>query len=712
MNRKAGVNPRTPHASRFRKSVCAARSIRGLVLLLLASLIAVLPLGAAQRLMEIEDLFRFQRVEDPQVSPDGRWVAYVVSQVDKAENRSNSDVWLIPLAGGKPHQLTGSPKHDRHPRWSPDSRWIVFESNRDGAFQLYVISTEGGEAQPLTKIATEATQPVWSPDGRHVAFVSAVFPEFSDKPFTESDALNKKRLDEREQSKVKARLFTQLYFRHWDSWVEGKRQHLFIVPIKDGVADGDPRDLTPGDRDAVPTSATFSAGDDFAFSPDGQELAYTATPVPPREEAWNTNHDVYTVNLKSGERRQVTTNLAADGFPRYSPDGRFLAYRAQERAGFEADRWQLIVLDRATGTRRSVTADFDSSVEAFVWAPDSQSLYFEAEEQGGKPLWRTAVNGGEVQRVIAGSVNGDVRLTPDGRRLVFSRASLTRPAELLSADVGGGNVAPLTRANDALSAQLLTRAPESVTYTGAGGSPIQMWLVKPPGFDAAKRYPLVFWVHGGPQGAWQDGWSYRWNAQLWAAQGYVLALPNPRGSAGFGQKFVDEISGDWGGKCFDDLMAGLAWLERQPWVNTNRMAAAGASFGGYMMNWFQGRTDRFRCLVNHCGVYNFVNMYGATDELWFDEWDHGIPWQNAEFEKWSPHRLAGSFNTPMLVISGELDFRIPVTESLNAFATLQRRGVPSKFLYFPDEGHWILKPQNSEVWHQTVFAWLAEYLRP
>ena len=697
-------------ASRLKPHRAVAKCLLGVVLA--AGCGAFAGLTATARSLEIEDLFRCARVEDPQVSPDGRSVVYVVTRVDREGNRLDSDLWLVSLDGGEPRQLTRSPKHDRHPRWSPDGRWLVFESNRGGTFQLYTLPTDGGEARPLTTLATEASQPVWSPDGAHIAFVSAVWPEFSDRPFAESDKLNRERMAEREQSPVKARVFTQLLYRHWDSWVEGKRQHLFVVPVRHGAAVGDPRDVTPGDRDAVPTSSTFSAGDDFAFSPDGQELAYTATPTPTREEAWSTNHDLYVVHLATGERRQLTVNLAADGFPRYSPDGKYLAYRAQERAGFEADRWQLWLLHRATGERRSLTAGFDASVEAFVWAPDSRALYFEAEEQGTRPLWRVELANAAVKRVVAGGVNGGVQVTPDGRSLVLTRASLSRPAEVLVAELGTGSLRALTGVNDAIVREWCVQAPESVWYGGAGGTPIQMWVVKPPGFEAGNQYPLVFMVHGGPQGAWLDGWSYRWNPQLWAAQGYVVALPNPRGSTGFGQRFVDEISGDWGGKCYEDLMAGVSWLERQPYVKADRMAAAGASFGGYMVNWFLGQTDRFRCLVSHCGVYNFVNMYGATDELWFDEWDHGIPWVNPDFERWSPHRQAGRFQTPTLVIHGELDFRIPVTEGMNLFATLQRRGVPSKFLYFPDEGHWVNKPRNSEFWHQTVFAWLAEYLHP
>jgi dipeptidyl aminopeptidase/acylaminoacyl peptidase len=674
-----------------------------------AALAAFAAFSAGARPMTFDDLAAFHRVSDPQPSPDGRWLAYVVTDVDKPENRSNSDLWLVPADGGEPRQLTASPKHDRHPTWSPDGKWLAFESNRGGDFQVYVIPADGGEARKLTTIATEATQPVWSPDGKHIAFISAVFPEFSDKPFAEADKLNKEKLDAREKSKVKARVITRLLYRHWDSWVDDKRQHLFIVPVKDGTATGAPRNLTPGDRDAVPTSTTFASGDEFAWSLDGSELVYTATPTPAREEAWRTDHNLYSVNIATGDRKQLTTNPAADGCPRFSPDGKWLAYRAQSRAGFEADRWQLMLRNRATGETRSLTTDFDSLVESIAWAADSQSLVIEAEDKGTKPLWTVPLSGGTVKPLVTGGANSEPAVTRGGH-VFFTRNSLSAPAEILRVPLAGGSPQPVTRANASLLPKLTLNRPESVTVTGAGGTPVQMWILKPAGFDAAKKWPLVFWVHGGPQGAYMDSWSYRWNAQLWAAQGYVIAMPNPRGSTGFGQKFTDEISGDWGGKVIEDLMAALTHMEKQSWIDTSRMASAGASYGGYVMNWFQGHTDKFKTLITHCGVYNFDTMYGTTEELWFDEWDHGIPWENPKFSEYSPHRFAAKFKTPNLVIHNELDFRVPIAQGLDLFTVLQRKGIPSKLLYFPDEGHWVLKPQNSELWHKTIFEWLGEYL--
>jgi dipeptidyl aminopeptidase/acylaminoacyl peptidase len=661
-----------------------------------------------KRPMELEDMFRIKRVTDPQLSPDGKSVAYVVTVVDKAANRTNSDIWIIPSNGGESRQLTNSPRHDRHPRWSPDGKSILFESNRGGSFQLYTVSAEGGEAKQITSISTEANSGIWSPDGKSIAFVSAVFPEFSDKQYQESDALNKKKQDDRDNSKVKARVFTQLLYRHWDSWVDDKRQHIFVIP----AAGGDPRDVTPGENDAVPTSSTFSAGDDFDFSPDGKELAFTTPPFPTREQAWSTNHDIFTVNLASGERKQITTSLAADGFPRYSPDGKYIAYRAQSKPGFEADRWQLMLYDRKSGTTKSITTNFDSNVESMVWASDSKKLYFDAEEKGNKPLWSISVKGDESTKLVEYGVNGDVSVSSNRKLLTFTHQTFTHPIEIYTAHSDGKNQKQLTHVNDELFSQLTFTEPEYTWFTGANDTKVQMWIAKPPAFDPTKKYPLVFWVHGGPQTAFLNSWSSRWNSQLWAAQGYVVTLTNPRGSTGFGQKFTDEISHDWGGKVYTDLMNGLAYLQTLPYIDTSRMAAAGASFGGYMMNWFEGHTDKFKTIVCHDGVFNFSSMYGTTEEVWFDEWEHGKPWENVDGEKDSPHLYAKNFKTPMLIIHSELDYRVPLNEGQQLFTTLQRQGIPSKFLYFPDEGHWVLKPGNSELWHKTIFEWLAGYLKP
>lgn len=676
------------------------------VCVLLLALCSML-IAQTKRPMEIDDLSRIKRVSDPQLSPDGKRIAFVITEMDKPNNKSSSDIWLIPSTGGDPVRLTNAHKHDRHPRWSPDGKWIAFESNRGSSYQIYLTSSDGGEAKQLTNISTEASQAIWSPDGKYLAFVSAVFPEFSDKPYKESDPLNKQKQDDRDNSKVKARVFTKLLYRHWDSWVDDKRQHIFVIPV-DG---GDPHDVTPGDRDAVPTATTFSAGDDFCFSPDGKELAYTATPTPPHKESWSTNHDIYTVNLSTAERKQITTNPAADGFPRYSPDGKYIAYRAQSRPNFESDRWQLMLYDRATEKTRSLTDALDSWVEAFMWAGDSKMLYFEAEERANKPLWSVSVRGNDLRKVVDDDANEEVDVSQNGKTLIFTHQSLSRPAEIYSVSSDGENMRQISHLNDELLSQISFSEPEVVWFTGAGGAKVHMWIVKPPMFNPQTKYPLVFWAHGGPQGAFLNSWSYRWNAQLWAAQGYVLALPNPRGSTGFGQKFVDEISGDWGGKVFTDLMKGLEFMEQLPYVDSTRMAAAGASFGGYMMDWFEGHTDKFKTIITHDGVFNFTSMYGATEETWFDEWEHGIPWETPDFEKFSPHKYAANFKTPMLIIHSELDYRVPLNEGQQLFTTLQRKGIPSKFLYFPDEGHLILKPGNSALWHKTVFEWLENYLK-
>lgn len=678
---------------------------------LLVLLLITATVGAQQkRPLEIEDLFRMKRIASPVVSPDGRWVVYTLTIQDLAANTSSSDLWMSAVDGSSTRCLTTHPSTDRTAAWSPDGRWIAFVSERSGESQIWLLPVAGGEPRQLTTLSTGAEQAVWSPDGSRIAFVSSVFPEFSGRPFRLSDSLNADALQKRALGAGRVLVTDRLLYRHWNTWNDGRRKHIFLQPVEGGEA----RDLTPGDRDAVPTSSTFSGGIDFAFSPDGKEIAYTATPVPVREEAWRTNHDLFIVPVAGGPPIQVTANPAADGFPRYSPDGRYLFYRAQSVPGFEADRWQLMLLERATGVTRSLTATFDASVTGPVWAPDSRTIYFESDEKGEVPIFAVTVAGNDVRRVLTGASHSSISVTPDARSLVFSRVSAVRPAELARVHTDGTGFQFVTSVNDAVFASLDIPPPESVWYAGADGVKIQAWLYRPPNFDPSRKYPLVCLIHGGPQGAWEDGWSYRWNPPLWAAQGYVILAPNPRGSTGFGQLFVNQISGDWGGKVFVDVMNGVDYAQSLPYVDRTRTAAAGASFGGYMVNWLQAKVpERFSALITHCGVYNFVSMYGSTDEVWFDEWDHaGTPWDKPEeYAKYSPHTYAKNFKAPHLILHGANDFRIPYTEAMQLFTALQRQGVPSRFVFFPDESHWVLKPANSRFWHRTVFDWLAQYLK-
>ncbi len=487
--------------------------------------------AADKRPMTIDDLFKFKRVADPQISPDGKWVVYVITTVtDVATNKTQANLWLASTDGKTNRQLTTTDKKDRHPRWSPDGRQILFESSRSGDSQLWVIDLHGGEARQLTKISTEANTAIWSRDGKRIAFVSAVYPENSEKPFKESNELNKKKKEEIEKNPVKAKVFKQLFYRHWDSWVEDKRQHLFVMNA-DG---GDPHDATPGDRDAYPTSTTFSIGDDYTFSPDGNYLVFTA--VPAHGEAWSTNHDICRVSVTntSPKWETLTANQAGDTAPLFSPDGTKMAYRSQKKVGYEADKWNLTVVDcnpdgTLKGEPKAVTEKLDRSVDQFVWLPDNDTILFLAEENGGTPIWEVRTSTSESSQLTNGGTLGSISVSKDGNKMVFTHAAIHQPPRVGTMGTARGSSETLhfIDPNADLLAQLELPKAESVELPVEGGNKMQIWILKPPGFDASKKWPVAYLVHGGPQGAWDDGWSFRWCPEIWAAQGYVVALPNP-----------------------------------------------------------------------------------------------------------------------------------------------------------------------------------------
>jgi dipeptidyl aminopeptidase/acylaminoacyl peptidase len=674
-------------------------SLKAGLAFIIAAFLSLAAFAQAKRPMTFDDLTAIKRVGDAQISPDGSRVAYVVTDVDKNLNRGKRGVWVIPASGGSPNQLITSDKNDFSPRWSADGKWIAFLSTREGAPQIYVAGADGSNSRKVTGAPEGVSEFIWSPDGKMFAFTTDVYPDCA------SFNCVAKHGEAEEKSKVKAVITDRLLYRHWDSFKRGKRSHLFVTSIEGG----DPKDLTPGDYDVPP----FSLGDPtaFDFAPDGKEIVFARNTD--KVEATSTNNDLFIVSVNGGEARRITgDNPGSDTTPRYSPDGKYIAYRSQTRNGYESDRFRLMLYDRKTGTSKELSNGFDRWVGEFAWAPDSQNIFIVAEDRGRELVGLASINGG-VKPLIANTASNGITISSDGKTLAFTRSSLALPAEVFAANSDGSGARQLTQSNANLLAQLDLDKGADFEYDGALKSKIHGFIVKPPQFDKSKKYPMVLLIHGGPQGAWLDSWGYRWNPQMWAARGYVTVLINPHGSTGYGQAFTEQISGDWGGAAYEDLMKGVDTVTKLGYVDPNRIGAAGGSYGGYMVNWILGHTDRFKALVSHAGVYNLTSMY-ATEELWFTDWEFkGTPWDNPElYTKWSPHLSAKNFKTPTLVVHGELDYRVPVGEGLQLFSTLQRKGVPSKLLYYPDEGHWVLKPQNSELWYKTVLDWFDQWLKP
>ena len=654
--------------------------------------------------LTVDDMLAMQRVGEPVVAPDGKHVAFAVRDTDLDANRGRFDLWLAATDGSSVTRLTTHPENDTDPQWSPDGKWIYFASTRSGSAQVWRIAPAGGEAEQVTKLPLDINGFKLFPDGKRLALAIDVWPDVSIKASALADSA--KRDDDKAKSKVKARVYDQLLFRHWDQWEDGKFSHVFAWS-----SDADVRDLTPGQLTDSPTHP-FGGMDEVSIAPDGKTVAFVAR-VGGRELAWTTNTDVFLVAADGhGKPVDVTTaNRAYDYEPTFSPDGRSLALRMQTRPGFEADRTRLAVIDVATKKLRLVTEAWDRSPDSIAWSADGKTIYTAADHVGNHGLFAVDVATGSAKLVVDKGMNTAPR--PAGDRIVFVHDGLKQPAELFTVKPDGSDVRQLTHFNDARVAKIAWGDYEQFSFKGAKGDTVYGYVVKPAGFTGGKA-PIAFLIHGGPQGSFGDHFHYRWNPEVFAGHGYAAVMIDFHGSSGYGQSFVDSISGDWGGAPFDDLMLGLdAALAKYPWLDGSRAAALGASYGGYMINWINGKTDRFKALVCHDGIFDTRMAYYDTEEVWFPEWEHhATPWEKPEdFAKSNPVELVKNWKTPTLVIHGGMDFRIPETHAFAAFTALQRKGVASRFLEFPDENHWVLKPKNTKLWHEEVLGWLDRFTK-
>ena len=662
---------------------------------------AVSPLAAAEKKpLTAEDIWTIQRVGNPVVSPDGKTAVFPVTVYDMEADRANADLWTVPLAGGPARHLTTNKASESSPAWSPDGKRIVFVSKRedDKAAQLYVMPVDGGEPERLTDMPLSVSSPKWFPDGARIAFVSPVVAG------QETLEATKKAVEAREKNKVKARVTENRLYRYWDHWLtDGEYPRIFVVDL----ATKKVTDLLPGSRRIF---GLDEGSGSYDISPDGAWIAFEANSVPEPYRVWNP--DIFLVPVSGGEPKNLTAgNPAEDKNPVFSPDGKSLAYGVEKKADGWPDQTRLTVLDLASGTTRVLTENFDNSAGGWSWTADGATLVFQSEVRGRGNLYAVSARGGAPREIFHGGTAAGARVTRDGR-VVFVTSSLSRPADIEVVGLDGKGLRTLASFNDALVPRLDFGPVEEMTFVGAGGEPVQMYVVFPPGFDPKKKYPLVQLIHGGPVGTFGDSFGYRWNPHAFAAPGYIVAMVNFHGSSSFGHAWIESILGAHPDKPFTDVMKATDFLIAKGYVDENHMAAAGGSYGGFLVDWIEGHTDRFKALVSHAGVYDLLGQ-SASDGTYGRQHSYGgYPWTNLEnVEKWSPNRYAANFKTPMLILHGERDFRVPVTQGLELYGVLTAKGVPARLVYYPDEHHWILKGQNSKHWYGEVLAWLGKYLK-
>jgi dipeptidyl aminopeptidase/acylaminoacyl peptidase len=654
---------------------------------------------AQKRAFTIEDLYRVKSISDVHVSPDGRSVIYAIATSDLPHAKRVTHIWMMNADGGSARQLTSGDKGESSPMFSPDGKWISYLSSKDGAPQLYLLPTGGGEAKKLTNISTGVSDPLWSTDGQWIAFSSDVYPECGG-----DDACNQKIADTWSKGALKAHTADSLLYRHWTEWKDGTRTHIFLASSATGVA----KDITPGDFD----SPGFQLGGplQYDFSPDGKEFVFVSNHD--KQPASSTNNDLFMISLadpKAPYRNITASNPAFDGSPKYSPDGKYIAYRMQKQPAYESDLFRLAIYDRTSGVSAVMTESFRNWVDEFQWSDDSKAIYFAAPVEGQTPVYRVDIASKAISQVLVDKTILGWEVA--GKRLLYTRSSVGEPVELFFADISNGKAgapARLTHINDAVASEVDIRAAETMWVEGADGAKIHVFIVKPHDFDPNKKYPLILNVHGGPQSQWSDAFRGDW--QVYPGAGYVVAFANPHGSTGYGQDFTAAISGDWAGKVYEDLMKVTDAVEKLSYVDRNRMGAMGWSYGGYMMMWFEGHTDRFKAIASMMGLYDIRSFFGGTEELWFPEWDvKGQPWNSPLYEKVSPSNSVKNFKTPALVISGERDYRVPYTQSLQFFTGLQKMNVPSKLIIYSNAGHW---PSWYEMalYYTAHLEWFHKYL--
>ena len=674
-------------------------------LLLAALLLTAGPVAAESdsHPLSVHDMLAMERISDPQVSPAGDRIVFGLRTTDLEANRGRSDLWLVGVGGEDLRRLTTHPTGESNARWSPDGRQVYFVSSRGGSSQVWRIAVDGGEARQVTDLPLEVTSLAVSPDGSKIAVTMEVFVD------CETIECTVERLKEREESKTTGRVYDRLFIRHWDTWKDGRRSHLFVLPVDGGEA----VDVMRG-MDADSPSKPFGGPEEYTFTPDGREVVFSARDVG-REEAWSTDFDLYRSPVDGSAKPVCITesNQAWDTQPVFSPDGSTLAYLAMARQGYESDRFRIVLMRWSDLAANVLTESWDRSPGSIAWSADGKTIYANAANLGQRSLFAIDVGTGKVETLVE---QGTVRSMAEvGERVVYSADHLRSPVELYSVTTDGSDVRRITRINDDKVAVARMGEPEQFTFEGWNGETVYGYIVKPVDFDSSERYPVAFLIHGGPQGSFGNDFHYRWNPQAYTGAGYAVVMIDFHGSTGYGQAFTDSIGGDWGGKPLEDLKKGLATaLERYPWMDGDRVCALGASYGAYMINWIAGNwPDRFRCLVSHDGNLDEQMAYFDTEELWFPEWERGgAPWEVPEaYQEHNPVNHVDAWKTPMLVVHGALDYRVVDTQGISVFTALQRRGIPSKLLYFPDENHWVLKPHNSIQWHETVIGWIDQWTK-